>query len=160
MVLAVPWQRYDKDTDAAVGDVENLYYEVPIGVRDNKRIERNYHYKASIYVGTLGSTSKDENVTIEPEITVVDWSTGQIAVDIKAPKYLVVDENVVNIYNENVYDIAYSSSHPVTAVITKITKPNYSQETESIVTIYPQAQTPLLLQITFLVIKRTLLYQL
>lgn len=123
MVLVVPWQKYDKQNNA-VGDVENLYYEVPIGGRDNKRIERNYHYKVSIYVGTLGSTSKDESVTLEPEITVVDWSTGQIAVDIKEAKYLVVDETVVNIYNENVYDIAYASSHPVTAVITKITKPN------------------------------------
>lgn len=123
MVLVVPWQKYDKQNNA-VGDVENLYYEVPIGGRDNKRIERNYHYKVSIYVGTLGSTSKDESVTLEPEITVVDWSTGNIAVDIKEAKYLVVDETVVNIYNENVYDIAYASSHPVTAVITKITKPN------------------------------------
>ena len=123
MVLVVPWQKYDKQNNA-VGDVENLYYEVPIGGRDNKRIERNYHYKVSIYVGTLGSTSKDESVTLEPEITVVDWSTGQIAVDIKEAKYLVVDETVVNIYNENVYDIAYASSHPVSAVITKITKPN------------------------------------
>ena len=123
MVLVVPWQKYDKQNNA-VGDVENLYYEVPIGGRDNKRIERNYHYKVSIYVGTLGSTSKDESVTLEPEITVVDWSTGQIAVDIKEAKYLVVDETVVNIYNETVYDIAYASSHPVSAVITKITKPN------------------------------------
>lgn len=138
MVLVVPWQKYDKQ-NKAVGDVENLYYEVPIGGRDNKRIERNYHYKVSIYVGTLGSSNADESVTLEPEITVVDWSTGQIAVDIKEAKYLVVDETVVNIYNENVYDIAYASSHPVTAVITKITKPNYSQETESTVTIYNQS---------------------
>lgn len=138
MVLVVPWQKYDKQNNA-VGDVENLYYEVPIGDRDNKRIERNYHYKVSIYVGTLGSTNADESVTLETEITVVDWSTGQIAVDIKEAKYLVVDETVVNIYNENVYDIAYASSHPVSAVITKITKPNYSQETESTVTIYNQS---------------------
>ncbi|MBQ2008125.1 MAG: hypothetical protein II236_05570, partial [Alistipes sp.] len=135
MVLVVPWQKYDKQNNA-VGDVENLYYEVPIGGRDNKRIERNYHYKVSIYVGTLGSTSKDESVTLEPEITVVDWSTGQIAVDIKEAKYLVVDETVVNIYNENVYDIAYASSHPVTAVITKVTKPNVSGRIEQTTTIY------------------------
>lgn len=136
MVLVVPWQKYDKKNNNAVGDVENLYYEVPIGDRDNKRIERNYHYKVSIYVGTLGSTSKDESVTLEPEITVVDWSTGQIAVDIKEAKYLVVDETVVNIYNENVYDIAYASSHPVTAVITKVTKPNVSGRIEQTTTIY------------------------
>lgn len=136
MVLVVPWQKYDKKNNNAVGDVENLYYEVPIGGRDNKRIERNYHYKVSIYVGTLGSTSKDESVTLEPEITVVDWSTGQIAVDIKEAKYLVVDETVVNIYNENVYDIAYASSHPVTAVITKVTKPNVSGRIEQTTTIY------------------------
>ena len=135
MVLVVPWQKYDKQNNA-VGDVENLYYEVPIGDRDNKRIERNYHYKVSIYVGTLGSTNADESVTLEPEITVVDWSTGQIAVDIKEAKYLVVDETVVNIYNQNQYDIAYASSHPVTAVITKVTKPNVSGRIEQTTTIY------------------------
>lgn len=137
MVLAVPWQRYkDNKVD---GDVDYRYYEIPIGDRDNKLIERNFHYKVSIYVGTLGSTNADESVELEPEITVVDWSTGQIAVDIKTPKYLVVDETVINIYNQNQYDIAYASSHPVSAVITKITKPDYSDEEEATVTIYNES---------------------
>ena len=124
MVLAVPWQRYkDNKVD---GDLEYRYYEIPIGDRDNKRIERNYHYKVSIYVGTLGSTNADKSVELEPEITVVDWSTGQIAVDIKTPKYLVVDETVVNIYNQNENFVKYSSSHDVTVEIVSVTKPDYS----------------------------------
>lgn len=139
MVLVVPWQMYDKQNNA-VGDVENLYYEVPIGGRDNKRIERNNHYKVSIYVGTLGSKSKDENVTLEPEITVVDWSTGQIAVDIKEAKYLVVDETVVNIYNQNENFVKYSSSHhPVTVEIVSVTKPDYSGTNATIHTYTPSS---------------------
>lgn len=125
MVLAVPWQKYDKKNNNAVGDVENLYYEVPIGGRDNKRIERNYHYKVSIYVGTLGSTSKDESVTIEPEITVVDWSTGQIAVDIKEARYLVVEDAEIEMYNVTNGAISYASSHPVTAKIDSIVFNSY-----------------------------------
>ena len=140
MVLAVPWQMYkynDKGEEVPVGDVDNLYYEVPIGDRDNKLIERNFHYKVSIYVGTLGSTNADESVELEPEITVVDWSTGDIAVDIKAPKYLVVDETVVNIYNHNQYDIAYASSDEnVTAKIISITKPDLLEIPVEDITIY------------------------
>lgn len=124
MVLVVPWQKYDKQNNA-VGDVENLYYEVPIGDRDNKRIERNYHYKVSIYVGTLGSTSKDENVPLEPEITVVDWSTGQIAVDIKEARYLVVEDAEIEMYNVTNGAISYASSHPVTAKIDSIVFNSY-----------------------------------
>ncbi len=136
MVLVVPWQKYDKDNNP-VGDVDNLYYEVPIGDRDNKRIERNFHYKVSIYVGTLGSTNADESVELEPEITVVDWSTGQIAVDIKTPKYLVVDETVINIHNQNENFVKYSSSHDVTVEIVSVTKPDYREKTASQFTYTP-----------------------
>lgn len=136
MVLVVPWQKYDKQNNA-VGDVENLYYEVPIGVRDNKRIERNYHYKVSIYVGTLGSTSKDESVTLEPEITVVDWSTGQIAVDIKEARYLVVEEKKIEIFNQTSGGVNFSTSHPVTVEIISVEKPNFLGKVASKYTYYP-----------------------
>ena len=125
MVLVVPWQKYDKQNNA-VGDVENLYYEVPIGGRDNKRIERNYHYKVSIYVGTLGSTSKDESVTLEPEITVVDWSTGNIAVDIKQARYLVVEEKKIEIFNQTSGGVNFSTSHPVTIEIVSVSRRDFS----------------------------------
>lgn len=140
MVLVVPWQKYDKQNNA-VGDVENLYYEVPIGVRDNKRIERNYHYKVSIYVGTLGSKSKDENVTLEPEITVVDWSTGQIAVDIKEARYLVVEDAEIEMYNVTNGAISYSSSHPVTAKIDRIVFNSYKLANTREIEITPTAKT-------------------
>lgn len=140
MVLVVPWQKYkydDNGNEVPVGDVENLYYEVPIGVRDNKRIERNYHYKVSIYVGTLGSKSKEESVTLEPEITVVDWSTGQIAVDIKEARYLVVDKKKIEIFNQTDCKVNYATSHTEGAMILSITRPNYTnQETEGIDVIY------------------------
>ena len=140
MVLVVPWQKYDKNNNA-VGDVENLYYEVPIGGRDNKRIERNYHYKVSIYVGTLGSTSKDESVTLEPEITVVDWSTGQIAVDIKEARYLVVEDAEIEMYNVTNGAISYSSSHPVTAKIDRIVFNSYKLANTREIEITPTAKT-------------------
>lgn len=134
LLLVVNWKKQSDNNTTA-----NCYYEIPIGAADNKEILRNHIYQIGINVGTLGSFVKEDPVLLTPSYMVVDWGTGNISAKIKGQRYLVVDETVVNIYNKNQYDIAYASSHPVSAVITKITKPNYSQETESTVTIYNQS---------------------
>lgn len=119
LLLVVPWKK------VGTNEGQNCYYEIPIGARDNNLIERNKHYKIGVNVGTLGSFAPSTNVKITPAyITVVDWSTGQIDVNIAEARYLVVDENKVVMNNVDSYSVAYSSSHPVTAVITSIKKPN------------------------------------
>ena len=121
LLLVVPWKKVEDS------DVQPCYYEIPIGARDNNLIERNKHYKIGVNVGTLGSFSPSEKVTITPAyITVVDWSTGQIDVNIAEARYLVVDENEVVMNNVNSYSIPYASSHPVTLEIISVTKPNFS----------------------------------
>lgn len=128
--LIIPWS---KDNGK---NYLTYSYQIPVNF-DGKKLERNHLYQLNVNVGVLGTLEGDVELT--PSYVVVDWGTGAINAALSSPKYLVVDETVVNIYNQNQYDIAYASSHPVSAVITKITKPNYSQETESTVTIYNQS---------------------
>lgn len=120
LLLVVPWKKVGTN----VG--QNCFYEIPIGARDNNLIERNKHYKVGVNVGTLGSFSPSEKVTITPAyITVVDWSTGQIDVNIAEAKYLVVDKTEIEIFNQTDCAISYASSHPVTATIDSIVFNSY-----------------------------------
>ena len=157
LLLVVPWQEVETNADGSVKVDDNgvaipkegtkpqsCYYEIPIGKLSDgnvisEHIERNRHYQISINIGTLGSFVEEKPVTLEPSYMVVNWTNGDIEAQIKDQQYLVVDETNVEIFNQNVYDIAYASSHPVSAVITKITKPNYSKATAATVTIYNQS---------------------
>ncbi len=125
--LLIPWSK-DNGTSYLT-----YSYQIPVNF-DGKKLERNHLYQLNVNVGVLGTLEGDVELT--PSYVVVDWGTGAINAALSSPKYLVVDETVVNIYNQNQYDIAYASSHPVSAVITKITKPNYSNPTAATVTIY------------------------
>lgn len=157
LLLVVPWQEVETNDDGSITTDDNgvaipkqgtkpqsCYYEIPIGKLSDgnvisEHIERNRHYQISIHIGTLGSFVEEEPVILEPSYMVVNWTNGDIEAQIKDQQYLVVDETNVEIFNQNVYDIAYASSHPVSAVITKITKPNYSKATAATVTIYNQS---------------------
>ena len=130
LLLVVNWK------NQKTGKTENCYYEIPIGLADNKAISRNHIYQIGINVGTLGSFVKEDPVQLTPSYMVVDWGTGNISAKIKGQRYLVVDKKKVEIFNQNVYDITFASSHPVTAVITKITKPNVSGRIEQTTTIF------------------------
>lgn len=141
LLLVVYWQATDKESKDdevfdTVGDAIPCYYEIPIGLADNKAISRNHIYQIGINVGTLGSFVKEDPKLLEPSYMVVDWGTGNISAKIKGQRYLVVDKKKVEIFNQNVYDITFASSHPVSAVITKITKPNVSGRIEQTTTIY------------------------
>ena len=141
LLLVVYWQATDKaskddDTYQLVGDAQPCYYEIPIGPADNTEILRNRIYQIGINVGTLGSFVKEDPVQLTPRYMVVNWGSGNISANIKGQQYLVVDEKKVVVNNVNEYSVAYASSSDVTAVITSVTKPNYSGREAQITTIY------------------------
>ncbi len=120
MVLMLPW--------IAEGATEqtNFYYEVPID-DEGKKLVRNTYYQIKLVVGVLGSTElNDEIVTLTPTCILLNWGEGQINADLDKPKYLVVDEKDVKVYNKNVVRIGYSSSDAINAEITYIRRADYS----------------------------------
>lgn len=131
LLLVVNWK------NQKTGKTENCYYEIPIGLADNKAILRNHIYQIGINVGTLGSFVKEDPKLLEPSYMVVDWGTGNISAKIKGQRYLVVDKKKIEIFNQTDCKVNYATSHTEGAMILSITRPNYTnQETEGIDVIY------------------------
>lgn len=131
LLLVVNWK------NQKTGKTENCYYEIPIGLADNKAIVRNHIYQIGINVGTLGSFVKEDPMLLEPSYMVVDWGTGNISAKIKGQRYLVVDQNKVEIFNQTSGSVNYSTSHPVTVEIISVEKPNFLGKVASKYTYYP-----------------------
>lgn len=130
MVLMLPW------IAEGATDQTNFYYEVPID-DINKKLVRNTYYQIKLVVGVLGSTElNDEIVTLTPTCILLNWGEEQINADLDKPKYLVVDEKQVKVYNKPDCKVEYDTSDPVSVQILSITKPNYKETTAKIDNIY------------------------
>ena len=115
--LSIPWRVKTADAEA----YQTYYYLIPVNM-DGKSLVRNSFYKITLDVKALGGQS--EPITVNPSYVVLDWSTGEVNVDLSRPKYLVVDENSVIMNNINSYSVGYQSSDAISVVITKIEHPN------------------------------------
>ena len=120
--ITIPW-------NPGNGDDVLYKYQVPVDIA----LERNHVYLIEVIVDVLGNA---EGATLTPSYVVVNWAENAISTGLSRPKYLVVDETNVVMNNVNSYSVGYASSDDVTAVITSITKPNYSERLESVTTIY------------------------
>lgn len=115
--LSIPWKVTTADAEA----YQTYHYLIPVNM-DGKSLVRNSFYKITLDVKALGGQS--EPITVSPSYVVLDWSTGEVNVDLSRPKYLVVDENSVVMNNVNSYSVGYQSSDAISVVITKIEYPN------------------------------------
>ena len=132
--LSIPWRVKTPDAEA----YQTYYYLIPVNM-DGKSLVRNSFYKITLDVKALGGQS--EPIEVEPSYVVLDWSTGEVNVDLSRPKYLIVDENSVEIYNQNSYSIGYQSSEPVTITVDKIVFESYRYATTRTVTITDSGTT-------------------
>ena len=128
--LAIPWAV--KTEGDAEPTYQTFYYQVPVSA-DKMSLVRNAYYKLTLDVGVLGGLTKP--VTVEPSYVVIDWGTNNVNVTLSRPKYLVVDENYVEIFNQNSYSIGYNSSEPVTITVDKIVFNSYRYANTRTVTI-------------------------
>ena len=130
IILNIPWKRSDVEGD----EFKTYQYQIPVNYDDMKLVSNNL-YKITVNVGIIGGLTGD--VVVTPcSYVVVDWGTGVINTELSRPKYLVVDQNYVEMNNVNTYSVGYASSDAVTAVITNITKPDYSGTNASTINIY------------------------
>lgn len=120
--MVIPWKPGN-------GEEVEYTYQIPVNIA----LERNHVYIIDVNVKVLGNLDGAE---LNPSYTVVDWTENPITAGLSKPKYLVVEETQVVMNNVNSYSIPYSSSDAVSAVITSITKPNYTQKTATTTTIY------------------------
>lgn len=135
--LAIPWkvQEQSASESEAGADTEDssskltyqtFYYQVPVSV-DDLSLVRNAYYKLTLDVGVLGGLT--EPVTVEPSYVVINWGTNEVNVDLSRPKYLVVNENKVDVFNQNTYSIGYQSSDAISVKIVSLTRDDLSTNT-------------------------------
>lgn len=142
LMLEIPW----KKTDGGNNDYDTYYYRIPVNRKfmnaDNTKLalKRNNMYEIAIEVGVLGSTDPSIPVTIDnAAYKIMDWGVLPIDAAIRDYKYLVVDQEKVEIYNQNSAFVAFASSHPVTLEIISIKKWDYSTEDGRELTYAPNA---------------------
>ena len=141
--LIVPWQK-TKNADGTTTtktEFEDCFYQIPINV-EGKELLRNTYYKINLHVGMLGSFTPDEPVVLAPSsYIVVDWGTGDVSAKFEKFRYLVVDQNFVEMDNVNSINIGMATSHDISYQILSITKPDYSSEDIGTTTIYTYNET-------------------
>lgn len=131
--LAIPWavteENETEENETEEGEpisYQTFYYQVPVSA-DALTLVRNAYYKLTLDVGVLGGLTKP--VTVEPSYVVIDWGTNNVNVTLSRPKYLVVDENKVDVFNQNTYSIGYQSSDNITVKIVSLTRDDLSGNT-------------------------------
>lgn len=120
--LSIPWRK----VEAGQGSNANWVtydYEVPVAI-DSKQLARNKLYLIKLNVGALGDLDY-----LDPAVysyKVLDWNTVEVDAELSRPKYFVVKEEYVEIYNEPSYIVDFSATDIVTAEILSVIKPDYS----------------------------------
>ena len=124
MMLSVPW------TSDGGRTWRTCYYHVPVVPTNRFELVRNVSYHVNLHVGVLGSFVPEEPLEIEGDYYVADWGKEDIEVDIKDYRYLVVDQNVFNINNEDATAIPFYTSHEtvVTEVTMRFYRYNFSDQ--------------------------------
>ena len=101
------------------------YYKIMLG---SDELIRNTWYDLKINIGILGSFENTPEVILPIEKTeyfVSDWSTGlNVDSEILGARYLVVDKNRYELYNQNTISIPFTTSHDCELVSVKCKYPN------------------------------------
>lgn len=135
LTLRIYWTETDGNGNA-LGATEPYYYRVPINMLeytdDNgqthkaKCLERNTSYKLMLEVGVLGEKEENTKQELTPKYIVVDWKDEPIEAQLADYHYLVVDKNLIEMFNETELVIPYTSCGEVVAVINSISVPDFS----------------------------------
>ena len=134
--LHVPWGVKEGES---VKSYSIYHYRVPINkthfdkdengnVLTTLSLNRNHWYQIDLTVGVLGTPEASDLVDIEGYYEVKPWGNLPIGTNLMDYKYLVVDQNEVEIFNQNTASVSFSSSHPITLEIVSIKKWDYSTE--------------------------------
>lgn len=125
--LSIPWK---VSTDGA-DSFQTYYYLIPVNL-DGKSLVRNSFYKITLNVQALGGQS--EPTVVEPSYVVLDWSTGEVNVNLSRPKYLVVDQHHYVVNNETSLEIPFHSSDDCVISVASCTQTNLNTNVTSTIT--------------------------
>ena len=120
--ISIPWRKKAADQNDSANWV-TYTYTVPIAM-DNNRFDRNKLYLIRLNVGALGDLSTLEEY--QYSYVVLNWDEVTVNATLTRPKYFVVEEEYVEVYNQDSYGVNYKASDVVSAQILSVIKPDYS----------------------------------
>lgn len=128
--LVVPWAREADDEKGITSTEKQFYYKIVIP--EDRREEyrrsfvRNNWYHVNIVVGILGTDNDEAGANIDGTCYIYDWQDKNVVVknaEIGNARYLSVDRNSYTLYNKDGATLNYVSSHPVSMINVRATRP-------------------------------------
>lgn len=126
--IMLPW------TDGT--EYKPCYYKV---ILSDTHLDRNNWYKINLTLGVLGSFNQQEPIVVTSDVTyyVLNWrnasdnaSDAYVKADIHGARYLVVDQDTYEVYNESSITIPFTTSHDCEIVNVSCTYPNLKTESD------------------------------
>lgn len=142
--IMLPWTDETGDSTDDGVSYRPCYYKV---ILSDTHLDRNNWYNINLTLGVLGSFNETEPTVVVSDVTyyVLNWrdasdnaSDADVNADIHGARYLVVDQDVYYVYNQNSLSIPFLSSHDCEIVDMStnrvknqatITYPDYSKDT-------------------------------
>lgn len=114
--IMLPWKTIINTgvdgVDPPIEDYQKCYYKLILG---GTEMARNTWYDMTVNIGVFGSFDEQEEVLLDVTNTtyyVADWTTGlEINSEILGGRYLVVDKLNYELYNQDVLEIPFTTSH-------------------------------------------------
>lgn len=122
IILVMNWKQKNDETKSQL-----TFYEVPVNDIQGYTLSNNY-YRIIQEVNVLGSLEEEKPVKLNPSYIILNWGNSMSTsgndftntdATISKLKYLVVDENTIEMHNTQSKQIFYFSSDPIE--ITSIT---------------------------------------
>lgn len=134
--LIIPWYREEYHDEVNHIDISSTqkqcYYKVMMPADFGKQFLSNRWYHLGLDVKILGALTEETPVTITGSSHIVYWQDRDVVVrqaEVGSARYLSVDKETWEIYNQNELDIAYLSSHPLVLDSITVTRPYYGSAT-------------------------------
>lgn len=134
--LILSWDRQEDLAHGISGLQREFYYKIliPQDLRGGEFLDsfvRNNWYHYDISVGVLGADTDEASVELQASLFIVYWQDKDVVVkqaNIGNARYLSVDKEVYELYNQTSFDVRYISSNPVMLKNIHATRPYYGDD--------------------------------
>lgn len=133
--LIIPWYREEYHDDVnnihIPSTQKQCYYKVMMPEGFEKEFRSNRWYHLGLDVQILGALTDETPVTIQGSSYIVYWQDRDVVVrqaEVGSARYLSVERESWEIFNQDELDIPYVSSHPLILDSITVTRPYYGDK--------------------------------
>jgi len=135
--LVLSWDRQE-DTAHGISSIQREFYYkilIPQDLRGGDYLDsfvRNNWYHYDISVGVLGADTDEASIELPASLFIVYWQDKDVVVkqaNIGNARYLSVEKEEYELYNQTSFDVRYISSNPIVLKDIHATRPYYGEDT-------------------------------